>query len=162
MSIVVLALCMGLGLASGPEARLELPLQTLLDQVVSEKAQKYHCGVSVTVLLGNGTKISATSGQRSFGTTSQPVSNHGTLPIALSFKDDSLITFHFQVSPSDKFIWGSVTKLITGTNILQLVGEGKLSLSDKVVKCECARARRQKYCNAARCQNNLILKLYVH
>ena len=37
-----------------------------------------------------------------------------------------------QLTTDDKFVWGSVTKLVTGTAILRLVDSGKLYLSDPV------------------------------
>lgn len=37
-----------------------------------------------------------------------------------------------QARTADKFVWGSVTKLITGASVLRLVDQGVISLSDPV------------------------------
>ena len=45
---------------------------------------------------------------------------------------DSDRTSGRKVKTSDRFVWGSVTKLVTGSSILRLVDEGKIKLSDPV------------------------------
>ena len=91
-----------LGISSGARMVPGLPLETMLSKIVSDKSQKYHCGISVTIMLSNGTKLSATAGQRSYGAkTSQPVSNYDA-PISHMhmFRNNNFLMYTFLSGPS--------------------------------------------------------------
>ena len=83
------------------------PLGPLLQPILDNVARTYECGVGVGVRLSDGTALSLASG-----------STDGKARLA---------------RPSDRWVWGSVTKLLTGASVLRLVEEGRLALNDTIV-----------------------------
>eukprot|EP00591_Stephanopyxis_turris_P005079 CAMPEP_0195516336 /NCGR_PEP_ID=MMETSP0794_2-20130614/7095_1 /TAXON_ID=515487 /ORGANISM="Stephanopyxis turris, Strain CCMP 815" /LENGTH=426 /DNA_ID=CAMNT_0040644911 /DNA_START=114 /DNA_END=1391 /DNA_ORIENTATION=+ len=84
-------------------------LQADLDLVAAETSAKYNCTIAVSALVPDK-KINVTSvaGKVSF--------LHGAP----------------STSPTEQFIWGSITKISTGSAILRLVEEGKITIDDTI------------------------------
>ena len=53
------------------------------------------------------------------------------LSVAAGFSD---VENTRKADPADRFVWGSVTKCVTGASVLSLVNEGKVKLSDPISK----------------------------
>lgn len=92
---------------SDPQAKIK----RIIDPIVAKMAKKYNCSISVALRgpdrPGKPFMVESAAGviDRSSGRTAQI---------------------------SDQYVWGSVTKLVTGTGVLQLVDQGKVSLGDSV------------------------------
>ena len=108
---IVLALALPAFEASSPPdvaAALTRVLQPLLDQ----QAQQTDAGVVLAFRGADGTTLEMAAGKVRRG-----VSGYGT-PVR-------------PVKSSDPMMWGSITKIVTGTGVLQLVAQGKIALSDR-------------------------------
>merc|ERR1711865_244914 len=91
-------------------------LETELQQISQKMAAKYNCSISV-------------------GFHNHPDHNHGhaipdALAVAAGIKDREA---SLKVTTSDNFVWGSVTKVHTGSSVLKLASEGKFELESSIV-----------------------------
>lgn len=100
---------LGIALLVAVHADLSTKIQAAIEPIAANMARKYDCAVSVAVYKGGDTDgFHATSvGGVIDGKQTKTASNH-------------------------KFVWGSVTKVLTGTGILRLVSKGILKLDDKI------------------------------
>jgi CubicO group peptidase (beta-lactamase class C family) len=81
-------------------------VQKALQSIADEKAKFYTCGIAVSA-LHHDFEVSVAAGMQDL---------HHQLPM----------------TPDSKFVWGSVTKLVTGSSILRLADEGRIALDDPV------------------------------
>jgi len=84
-------------------------IQAVLQSIAIWKSKEYNCSISIAFkseAISQGA-VAAASGVADFA-SGRPV------------------------EPADKFVWGSVTKVLTGASVLKLVSEGKFGLDDKV------------------------------
>jgi len=94
--------------ASAAAATPPVGLAASLEKVVKNTSATWNCSVSLTIKTAQW-EISVA---------------HGTIDY----------TTGLQATPADKYAWGSVTKLLTGSNILKLVSEGVFDLDEEVMK----------------------------
>lgn len=89
-------------------------IEKIIAPIAEKMAEKYGCAVSVAVLKDgdNGFKAATAAGVIDGG--GKQVA-HGT-PTTID----------------DLFVWGSVTKVLTGTGVLRLISEGKMKLTDSI------------------------------
>ena len=80
-------------------------LHKIVQSVVSQKAYEYNCSIAAAIHFHDGSKVAAIAGAKDYD-KGQPA----TL--------------------ADQYVWGSVTKTLTGTNILKAQEEGLLKISD--------------------------------
>ena len=80
-----------------------------MQPIVDAKAAQYKCAIAAAVHFQNGTRVAVISGDKDYVK-----------------KTPAKVT--------DRFVWGSVTKTITGTNILKAQEEGRLKITDPIVK----------------------------
>jgi len=80
--------------------------EVALQKIADAKSVKYNCSISVAVYDGH-TNLQAVGGIADFSSGRQ-------------------------ATPSDKYVWGSGTKPLTGSSILKLISEGKFGLDDAV------------------------------
>eukprot|EP00040_Diaphanoeca_grandis_P003591 m.25333 g.25333 ORF g.25333 m.25333 type:complete len:486 (-) comp14960_c0_seq1:458-1915(-) len=93
---------------TGPQLEaLREELTKSLQEIANDKVKKYNCGFAIGMHGPGGFSTSVAAG------TDIP---SGTVPI----------------TPMSKFIWGSVTKMVTGVNIIRDHNAGKFSVDDKV------------------------------
>jgi CubicO group peptidase (beta-lactamase class C family) len=84
-------------------------LQEDLETIVQHESEKYECAIAASIFSNSRSlALSAAAGQN-------------------SFNPDAKI-----VSVNDIFIWGSITKISTGTAILRLDQAGTISLNDTI------------------------------
>ena len=112
MSRVLSALALGAAGAAlvvpMPVADASTALLNVMQPVADQMAKEYNCSIAVSLKLQNGTKVSVVAGE------SDPVAG---VPAKVT----------------DKFVWGSVTKTVTGTNVLQAADKGLLKITDPIV-----------------------------
>ena len=89
-------------------ATLHESLQKAMQTVVDAKAEQYKCAISAAVRLHNGTEVAAVAGDKDY---------NKKIP----------------ASVDDKFVWGSVTKTVTGSSIMRAAQDGLLKLTDSIV-----------------------------
>lgn len=105
---VVLTVCL-LAATCSAQSSMQEQVQKVLAEIIPMETNKYNCSFSIGVYSPkNQIKASAAGGvrDRSSGASS---------------------------TADDSYIWGSVTKVLTGTSILRLVEQGKMSLDDSIV-----------------------------
>jgi len=83
-------------------------LVQLLQPAINEKADFYNCSIGVAAHFSNGSKVAAIAG----------------------YKDYVKKT---AATLEDRFIWGSVTKVLTGSSILKAQEQGLLNITDSIV-----------------------------
>jgi D-alanyl-D-alanine carboxypeptidase len=83
--------------------------QAIVDEIVKEKSQKYDCAIAASVYLPSE-NLNVTSA-------------YGKVSFEQGARD---------VSTAERFVWGSITKVSTGTAILRLVEDGKIGLDDTI------------------------------
>ena len=91
--------------ASGPVSLTPAQLETIMQPIVNEKSEQYNCTISAALSFSTGTKAAVVAGNKDLVKK---------VPAVLS----------------DKYVWGSVTKTLTGSNILKAVEAGLLTLND--------------------------------
>jgi CubicO group peptidase (beta-lactamase class C family) len=94
-------------------------VEKAIQPIAEQMAAKYKCAVSISVLKDRptgGIKAVAAAGVID-GCSTAGCTMTGTA-----------------TTPDDKFVWGSVTKVLTGSGILRLVSKGTIKLSDSIVQ----------------------------
>jgi CubicO group peptidase (beta-lactamase class C family) len=81
-------------------------LNTTLALIAQHEATRYNCSVGISVVTPRGDG-GGVAGLAVLGPPSRALRS------------------------SDRFVWGSITKIVTGTGVLQLVAQGKIALSDR-------------------------------
>jgi D-alanyl-D-alanine carboxypeptidase len=84
------------------------PLAALMQPTANAKALEYNCSIAIAVAFSNGTSATVVAGEKD-------------------------MVQHVPAQPSDKFIWGSITKILTGSSILKAQEAGKLKITDPIV-----------------------------
>jgi D-alanyl-D-alanine carboxypeptidase len=104
--LLLISVAPTLGLpAADPSAQVLAAITPLVQKI----AAKYNCSVSVGILGGPTDRVSV-----SFATG---ITDRAT---------------GREASTADPYVWGSITKMITGTAVLRLVDAGKIALEDQV------------------------------
>eukprot|EP01064_Diplonema_japonicum_P022354 TRINITY_DN3205_c4_g1_i1.p1 TRINITY_DN3205_c4_g1~~TRINITY_DN3205_c4_g1_i1.p1 ORF type:complete len:447 (+),score=56.24 TRINITY_DN3205_c4_g1_i1:53-1342(+) len=101
-------------------------LEALFEKVLDEVVPKYNCSFAIAFKSENLTAEAASGDKTGTGVPA---------------------------TPDDKWVWGSVTKMSTGTSILQLVQQGKLSLDEPVHSHLDQWFARTKPANYSSCQD---------
>ena len=101
---------MFVGVAAFAPADPSAAVKAAITPIVSAMAAKYDCAVSVAV-------------------QGAPSPSPLAVSVASGLADRNTSR---SVAPDDPFVWGSVTKLVTGSSVLRLVDEGKLKLTDRI------------------------------
>ena len=110
----------------------------VIQPIVDKMAEKYKCAVSVALVKDDATKgfKAAVAG--------------GVIDVAPG--DDTPGT---PTKVSDDFVWGSVTKVLTGSSILRLVTNGVIKLDDYAAQYIDPFMKAMKEMNGDRCSNIL-------
>lgn len=102
------------GLVTADTADLTAEIEKNIQPIAEKMAAKYNCAVSVSVLKDGADGFAATA--------AAGVIDGGGSSIAVGTK----------TTADDRFIWGSVTKVLTGTGILRLISKGVMRLDDTI------------------------------
>ena len=124
------ALCIIVLAHGAPTDDLSTRIQKAIEPIVTAMSSKYNCSVSVGLHREGANGFDATAAA---GVIDGAVNGAGTT----------------KTTSQDKFVWGSVTKVLTGTGILRLVSEGKLKLDDSVPQYVDPFIRQMKKANPA-------------
>ena len=84
-------------------------IKAAIDPIVAQLSKKYDCAISVALRGAGTTPLTVAS-------TAGAVDKTGGRAVA----------------PADGFVWGSITKMVTGASVLRLVDQQKLALTDAV------------------------------
>jgi CubicO group peptidase (beta-lactamase class C family) len=89
------------------KTELQKRLQKTLAEVAKNVSKEYNCSISLAMVMDNAQEIAAAEGITDFSTGRR-------------------------AQVSDRYVWGSGTKPLTGASILKLVSEGAFDLHDPV------------------------------